>query len=616
MSAATNEVTNENTFQSLGLSENMLQALEKIGYSIATPIQARAIPFLLEGRDVLGQAQTGTGKTGAFAIPLLERIDLSVKQPQLLVLAPTRELAIQVAESFESYSSATPGLRVTAIYGGQDYSIQLRQLKRGIHVVVGTPGRVMDHMRRGSLNLDGLKGLVLDEADEMLKMGFAEDVDWILSQAPEERQIALFSATMPEAIRRIAQQHLRNPAEVTIQQKTATAETINQRFVIVTPHSKEDVLARVLESEETDGVLIFVKTKSTTEPLAEVLSRNGHRTAALNGDVPQKQRERIIENLKSGKVDVIIATDVAARGLDVQRISHVINYDLPFDSESYVHRIGRTGRAGRTGNAILLISSREQFKLRRIEQQTRQRIQPMQIPSKRDINRRRTAQFHEKMLQSLESPELGTFSSLIEQFQTQNPDVPMEKIAAALALMSTGDSPLFLTDELKSSSFSDRRDSRRDGDPRRERSFDRGDRFERGDRSERPRHERTERPERSERPARGAGSRSDSEMETFRIEVGHTHQVKPGNIVGAIANETGIDTNYIGRIQIYDDFSTVDLAAGMPDDIFFALKKVWVSGQQLNISRVDRDFAPQERSNGPRKFNKDRSKPKRFASKS
>jgi len=602
MSASTAAPISDTPFQALGLSETMLQALEKIGHSIATPIQARAIPLLLEGRDVLGQAQTGTGKTGAFAIPLLERIDLAVKQPQVLVLAPTRELAIQVAESFESYASATPGLRVTAIYGGQDYSIQLRQLKRGIHVVVGTPGRVMDHMRRGSLNLDGLQGLVLDEADEMLKMGFAEDVEWILTQAPEQRQIALFSATMPDSIRRIAQQHLKNPAEITIQQKTATADTIDQRFVIVTPHSKEDVLARVLEAEPTDGVLIFVKMKSTTEPLAEFLAQQGHRTAALSGDVPQKQRERIIENLKSGKLDVIIATDVAARGLDVQRISHVINYDLPFDSESYVHRIGRTGRAGRTGNAILLIQSREQFKLRRIEQQTRQRIQPMQIPSKRDINRRRTTQFHEKITGALAHPELGTFASLIEQYRTQNPETPVEQIAAALALMSTGDTPLFLTDDLKSASFSDRRDShrdgRREGNPRRERTSD-GD-----SRSERPRRDRST----------GSSGRSDLEMETFRIEVGHTHQVKPGNIVGAIANETGIDTTYIGRIQIYDDFSTVDLAAGMPDDIFFALKKVWVSGQQLNISRIGRDQVPQNRPSA-RRF-KEHSKPKRFASKS
>lgn len=595
--SATTAPANDVAFKDLGLSETMLQALEKIGYSTATPIQARAIPLLLEGRDVLGQAQTGTGKTGAFAIPLLERIDLAVKQPQLLVLAPTRELAIQVAESFESYSSAMPGLRVTAIYGGQDYSIQLKQLKRGIHVVVGTPGRVMDHMRRGSLNLDGLQGLVLDEADEMLKMGFAEDVEWVLTQAPAERQIALFSATMPEPIRRIAQQHLRNPAEITIQQKTATADTINQRFVIVTPHSKEDVLARVLEAEPTDGVLIFVKMKSTTEPLAEFLAQHGHKTAALSGDVPQKQRERIIENLKSGKIDVIIATDVAARGLDVQRISHVVNYDLPFDSESYVHRIGRTGRAGRAGNAILLIASREQYKLRRIEQQTRQRIQPMQIPSRRDINRGRTARFHEKMTSALAHPELQSFTSVIEQYRVQNPEVAVEQIAAALALMATGETPLFVTEELKTASFSEPRGARREGPPRRERSFE-------GDaRPERPRRERAP-----------AGDRPDTDMETFRIEVGHSHQVKPGNIVGAIANETGIDTTYIGRIQIYDDFSTVDLAAGMPDDIFYALKKVWVSGQQLNISRMDRNSIPAGRPVG-RSF-KDRVKPKRFAPKS
>lgn len=587
------------SFQSLGLSESTLKALDKIGYVVATPIQAKAIPVILQGRDVLGQAQTGTGKTGAFAIPMLERIDLSVKQPQVLVLAPTRELALQVAESFESYASAAPGLRVAAIYGGQDYGIQLRQLNRGVHVVVGTPGRVMDHMRRGTLNLDSLRGLVLDEADEMLKMGFAEDVEWILSQAPEERQIALFSATMPEAIRRIAHQHLRNPEQITIAQKTATADTIDQRYVIVSPHSKEEVLARVLEAEETDGVLIFVRTKSTTEPLAEFLAARGYKTAALNGDVAQKQRERVIENLKAGKIDVIIATDVAARGLDVQRISHVVNYDLPYDAESYVHRIGRTGRAGRTGCAIVLIQSREQFKLRRIEQQTRQRIQPMPIPSKRDINRRRTARFHERMTNALTHPDIGTFTSVIEQYRQQNPDVALEQIAAALAVMAAGDSPLFLTEELKSGGFADRRESRRGGRedrPRRDRSF------EGEGRSDRPRRERSE------------SGRADIDMETFRIEVGHVHQVKPGNIVGAIANETGIDTSYIGRIQIFEDHSTVDLAAGMPDDIFFALKKVWVAGQQLNISRVEWDSNSSGEPN--RRRARDRSKSRRFTTRS
>lgn len=601
MSTTEKSQTSEVSFQSLGLSETTLTALEKIGYVVATPIQAKAIPVILSGRDILGQAQTGTGKTGAFAIPMLERIDLSVKQPQVLVLAPTRELAMQVAESFESYASAAPGLRVTAIYGGQDYGIQLRQLNRGVHVVVGTPGRVMDHMRRGSLKLDGLRGLVLDEADEMLKMGFAEDVEWILSQAPEERQIALFSATMPDAIRRIAHQHLRSPEQITIAQKTATADTIDQRHVVVTPHSKEEVLARILEAEETDGVLIFVRTKSTTEPLAEFLAARGHRTAALNGDVAQKQRERVIENLKAGKIDVIIATDVAARGLDVQRISHVVNYDLPFDSESYVHRIGRTGRAGRTGCAIVLIQSREQFKLRRIEQQTRQRIQPMPIPSKRDINRRRTARFHERMTKALTHPDLGTFTSVLEQYRQQNPDTPLEQIAAALAVMAAGDAPLFLADDLKASGFSDRREPRRGGrddGPRRERSFDGAPR------SERPRRERSE----------SSGGRADVDMETFRIEVGHAHQVRPGNIVGAIANETGIDTSYIGRIQIYDNHSTVDLAAGMPDDIFFALKKVWVAGQQLNISRVEWD----SKSGGDqdRRRVRDKSKSRRFSSRS
>ena len=576
MSFSSSDPNSEQTFDELNLSGPLLQAIQNAGYSTATPIQARAIPLLLAGRDVLGQAQTGTGKTAAFAIPMLQSIDLEQKVPQVLVLTPTRELAIQVAQAFKRYAAGLPGLRVVPIYGGQDYHVQFRQLDRGVHVVVGTPGRVMDHINRGSLKLDALRGLVLDEADEMLQMGFADDVDWILTQAPAQRQIALFSATIPESIRRIAQRHLRNPAEITIKQRTTTADTVRQRFVVVNPHQKEVVLARVLEAEPIDGVLVFVNTKSTTEPLAEYLSSQGHRTAALSSDVSQNQRERIIEGLRSGKLDVIVATDVAARGLDVQRISHVINYDFPSDSEGYVHRIGRTGRAGRSGNAILFLHPRGRHLLRRIEHATRQTIEPMEIPSTDVINQRRVARFHERITAGLAHPDLAIFASLVEQYRSAN-DVPLEQIAAALAALAAGDTPLLLAEDLPETNFAETRDGSRSRPIHR--SSDGGRRFESNGRGERG-------------PAEG---RSAERMETYRIEVGRAHQVKPANIVGAIANESGLESRFIGRIEIFDDYSTVDLLAGMPPKVFQTLKMVKIAGRRLDISRLDEAPAPEDR---------------------
>ena len=453
MSDSLSEQKSEITFQQLNLSGPLLEALERAGYSTATPIQARAIPPLLEGRDVLGQAQTGTGKTAAFAVPMLQAIDLEKQVTQVLVLTPTRELAIQVAAAFKRYAAGLSGVRVAAIYGGQDYQVQFRQLDRGTHIVVGTPGRVIDHIRRGSLKLDNVRGLVLDEADEMLRMGFAEEVDWILTQTPPERQTALFSATMPDAIRRIAQRHLRNPAEITIKQQVRHggygSPAVRRRR---SARKARRAGAEYLEAESIDGVLIFVNTKSTTEPLAEFLSSRGHRTAALSSDVAQNQRERIVQNLRSGKFDVIIATDVAARGLDVQRISHVINYDFPTDSESYVHRIGRTGRAGRTGNAILFLHPRGRHLLRRIEQATRQTIEPMEIPSNEVINKRRVARFHERITAGMAHKDIEDFASLVEQYRKEN-DVPLEQIAAALAALAAGDTPLLLTDDDRPAGF-------------------------------------------------------------------------------------------------------------------------------------------------------------------
>ncbi len=589
------------TFKDLGLNPNLVQALEASGYVSPTPIQAESIPLLLAGRDLIGQAQTGTGKTAAFALPLLQTMDLKQSKTQVLVLTPTRELAIQVAEAFERYAGGVKAIRVAAIYGGQDYMVQFRQLDRGAHVVVGTPGRVMDHMRRGSLSLEGLRCLVLDEADEMLRMGFAEDVEWVLQSVPEKRQIALFSATLPEQIRNMAQQYLRDPAEITIAQRTATADTIRQRYVIAAPGQKESALARLLEAEETDGVIVFVKTKSSTEPLAEYLNHHGHRAVALHGDIAQKQRERILDNLRNGKINIVVATDVAARGLDVQRISHVINYDLPFDSEAYVHRIGRTGRAGRNGEAILFVGPRDRGKLRRLEQATRQTIEQMEFPSNRAINKRRVTKFHEKITGALAHHDLETFLSIISQYRQEN-DVPIEQIAAALAALVQGKKPFLLRDEFKQPEFdSMRRDDRRgerptgrygegrrynddrpprggfDGPRSRERSAPRGEKFA-------PRAERS-------RPRAG-----DANLETYRVEVGHAQQIKPGNLVGAIANEAGIDSAFIGRIEIFERYSTVDLPRDLPPDLIEQLGHAKIGGRTLRISRLS-----DERSNRSRK---------------
>lgn len=551
-------------FRDLALAEPVLKAVENAGYETPSPIQAQIIPFMLDGRDVLGQAQTGTGKTAAFALPILSKIDLNLKAPQVLVLAPTRELAIQVAEAFQGYASQLNGFHVLPIYGGQDYSIQLRQLRRGVHVIVGTPGRVMDHMRKGTLKLDQLKTLVLDEADEMLRMGFIDDVEWVLDQIPEKRQIALFSATMPTVIRKIAQKYLHNPEQISIKVKTATAENIRQRFWFVSGVHKLDALTRILEAEEFDGMIIFVRTKTATIELAEKLEARGHSASAINGDMSQQLRERSINNLKQGKLDILIATDVAARGLDVERITHVINYDIPYDTESYIHRIGRTGRAGRTGDAILFVSPRERRLLGNIERATKKKVEEMQLPSTEFINNARISRFKQRITDTLASEELSFFSQLIEQYQTEH-DVPAAEIASALAKMAQGDTPLLIKDIPKRA-----RRERNDRQP--ERVVGRGSRKERAER----------------KPRRSRDGHSDIKMELFRIEVGNSHGVKPGNIVGAIANETGIDGDHIARIKIEENYSTVELPAGMPKELFQELKKVRVAGQQLNISLMDK----------------------------
>jgi len=557
-------------FDQLDLIAPLLMALDQVGYESPSPIQAATIPELLSGRDLLGQAQTGTGKTAAFALPVLSRIDVSRRKPQALVLAPTRELAIQVAEAFERYATFMPGFKVLPIYGGQGYKGQLDELRRGAHIIVGTPGRVMDHMRRKTLVLDELRHLVLDEADEMLRMGFIDDVEWILQQLPTQRQVALFSATMPTAIKRIAQQYLNEPAEIRIQAKTATAENIAQRYWLAKGMSKQEALARILEVEERDASIIFVRTKTATVELAEALQGQGHAAAPLNGDIPQSQRERTVDALKAGKLDILVATDVVARGLDVERISHVINYDVPYDTEAYVHRIGRTGRAGRSGEAILFITPREKRMLYAIERATRQKITAMTPPSPEAISERRIAKFQQRISDVLSAGKLAPYRSLIEDFQKQHPDANGLDIAAALACLAQGDSPLFAPPKKLASTASSETES----------SAKRKDK------------------DKGRKDTHRVAASDEPDMERFRIEVGRQHGVQPGNIVGALANEAGLDAEHIGRVKIFDDHSLVDLPEGMPKPIFKQLQRVWVSGQQLKISRVGESPEPRRNTSG------------------
>lgn len=573
-------ITQTLSFKALKLAPALLETLESLGYEAPSPVQAQAIPHLLNGDDILGHAPTGTGKTAAFALPLLSRLDLSRKHVQIMVLAPTRELAIQVAEAFKSYASKIKGFQVLPIYGGQDYAGQIRGLKRGVHVVVGTPGRVSDHIRKGTLKLDKVQALVLDEADEMLRMGFIDEVEWILEQTPEARQTALFSATMPKPIEKIARRHLRNPQEVSIKAKTATAETIRQRFWLVGGIHKLDALTRILEVEPFDGVLIFVRTKLATTELADKLAARGHAAAAMNGDMPQKQREQMVNKLKAGGLDILIATDVAARGLDVDRISHVINYDIPYDTEAYIHRIGRTGRAGRQGDAILFVAPRERRMLGAIERATRKKIEPLTLPSTETINNKRIADFKQRITDTINQGDLAFMRGILEQYQNDSDLAPLD-IAAALATLSLGERSLLVKPETRARK---ERNERRGNNDRDHRHLNAGG----------PRPERPERSKRDQNPRdhkRRSALAPAADMELFRIEVGHDHEVEPRNIVGAIANEAGLDAQNIGRIDIQDDHSLVELPIGMPKPIFADLKKAWVCGQKLNITRVDANGA-------------------------
>jgi ATP-dependent RNA helicase DeaD len=577
---------NSPSFDSLELLPQILQAVNESGYTVPSAIQAQSIPHLLAGKDIIGQAQTGTGKTAAFALPILCNIELNLKKTQVLVLAPTRELAIQVAEAFQTYAKHLPKINIVPVYGGAPYSEQLRGLKRGAHIVVGTPGRVMDHIRKKSLNLAHLQTLVLDEADEMLRMGFIDDVEWVLEQSPESRQIALFSATMPTVIRKIAQKYLVDPELVKVVTKTVTAATIKQRFWRVYGASKLDALTRILELEDHDAMLVFVNTKNMTLELADQLQTRGFSCEALNGDIPQNSRERIVERLKRGRLDILIATDVVARGLDVQRISHVINYDAPRDNESYVHRIGRTGRAGREGDAILFVSRRETRLLRSIEKTTKQTITEMEIPSIKKINELRVNRYKKTIISTVKkltnSKDSEVFTRLINELHEQD-GLELVKIAAALAHMSNNNKSFLLNE-------SDFQHLKKDNKPFKDNFDDRGSRKQRGERKKKA-------PIGSQAtPLKGM---PDVEMKRFRIEVGYDHGVKPGNIVGAIANEAGLDSKMIGQIEIFDGYSVVDLPDGMPKNVFQDLQKAWVCQQQLKITAFS-DAAAKSQNNKPR----------------
>lgn len=551
-SSTTEPSENHLSFADLGLSATLLKALNAVGYEEPSAIQAATIPTLLAGRDVVGLAQTGTGKTAAFALPILERLDRAQKQPQALVLAPTRELALQVCEAFEQYTGHDKGVRILPVYGGQGYGVQLSALRRGVHVIVGTPGRIMDHLDKGTLDLSELKYLVLDEADEMLKMGFAEDVETILAQTPEDKQVAMFSATMPAPIRRLSSKYLNNPEEVAVKKKTTTATNLTQRYMIVSYPQKVDALTRILEVENFDAMIVFTRTKNETETLAERLRARGHAAGAINGDVVQAQRERTVKQLKDGKLDILVATDVAARGLDVDRITHVVNFDIPIDTESYVHRVGRTGRAGRTGDAISFVTPRERRTLAAIERATRQQLTQMHLPSVDEVNATRLSRFDDAITAALEQrPRIDAFRDIVGHY-VEHHDVPEADVAAALAVVAQGDTPLLLDPA---------------AEPRRE-EF-RGGPASGGEKG-------TGR--RTRDKDRGTGP-----MTTYRIAVGKRHKVEPRQIVGAIANEGGLNRGDFGQIRILPNFSLVDLPADLSTETLRRLDRTRISGQLIEI---------------------------------
>ncbi|MFC3909552.1 DEAD/DEAH box helicase [Legionella dresdenensis] len=573
----THEIAN---FAALDLSDVLLKALADMNFEKPSPVQAQTIPCLLEGKDVIALAQTGTGKTAAFALPILHRLNTKSQATQALILAPTRELAIQVAEQFEALSVHQKGTTVAILCGGQDYGRQLKQLRAGAQIVVGTPGRILDHIDRGTLILGSLSTFVLDEADEMLRMGFIEDVELILSKLPEEKQIALFSATMPYRIRQIASSYLNSPVSVEIRSETATVKSIEQRFLFASPVQKPDALARVLAVEDYQGVIVFTRTKSSTEEVAELLQQQGLRAMAIHGDITQALRERIISQFRQGSIDILVATDVAARGLDVERVTHVINYDVPHDCETYVHRIGRTGRAGRSGVTILFITPRESRILNTIERHTRQRIQKVEVPNDYTIQQARQQRFMASIVERASHDNLPSYKKIINEFLENNPELTAADVAAILALQLHKDKPW------QQKSVAPKAAPRKEG-----RGRDDGAGFKGGN-SGGFRSDRGDKPFRGDRPFRDdkgrKGFKTDNAMqETFRIDVGRIHGVKPGNIVGAIANEAGLQSRQITGLKINDDHSTVCLPRGMAKEVFQSLSRAWVCGRQLKITSVE-----------------------------
>lgn len=565
----------ETTFADLGLKAPILEALTDLGYEKPSPIQAECIPHLLGGRDVLGMAQTGSGKTAAFSLPLLNNLDPELKAPQILVLAPTRELAVQVAEAMTDFSKHMHGVNVVALYGGQRYDVQLRALRQGPQIVVGTPGRLLDHLKRGTLNLSKLSGLVLDEADEMLRMGFIEDVETIMAQIPEGHQTALFSATMPEAIRRITRRFMKEPQEVRIQSSVTTRPDISQSYWTVWGMRKNEALVRFLEAEDFDAAIIFVRTKNATLEVAEALERSGYSSAALNGDMNQSLREQTLERLKDGRLDILIATDVAARGLDVERISLVVNYDIPMDSESYVHRIGRTGRAGRAGRALLFVENRERRLLRNIERTMKLTIPEVELPNADLLGKRRLEKFAAKVQQQLESSDLDQYRALLAKMQPEE-ELDIETLAAALLKMAQGERPLIVPPDAPMRPKREFRD-RDERAPRGDRN-DRNDRNDRGPRGDRPERGGEDRPKRERRDV--------GDMQLYRIEVGRDDGVEVRHIVGAIANEGDISSRYIGNIKLFGTHSTIELPKGMPGDVLQHFTRTRILNKPMNMQLV------------------------------
>ena len=577
----------ETTFADLGLKAPILEALNDLGYEKPSPIQAECIPHLLGGRDVLGMAQTGSGKTAAFSLPLLNNIDPELRAPQILVLAPTRELAVQVAEAMTEFSKHMRGVNVVALYGGQRYDVQLRALRQGPQIVVGTPGRLLDHLKRGTLDLSKLSGLVLDEADEMLRMGFIEDVETIMAQIPEGHQTALFSATMPEAIRRITSRFMKEPQEVRIQSSVTTRPDISQSYWTAYGMRKNEALVRFLEAEDFDAAIIFVRTKNATLEVAEALERSGYSSAALNGDMNQSLREQTLERLKDGRLDILIATDVAARGLDVERISLVVNYDIPMDSESYVHRIGRTGRAGRAGRALLFVENRERRLLRNIERTMKLTIPEVELPNAELLGKRRLEKFAAKVQQQLESSDLDQYRALLAKIQpsAEGEELDVETLAAALLKMAQGERPLILPPDAP---MRPKREFR-DRDDRFER---RGDRNDRGPRGDRPERSGEDRPKRERRDV--------GDMELYRIEVGRDDGVEVRHIVGAIANEGDISSRYIGNIKLFGSHSTIELPKGMPGEVLQHFTRTRILNKPMNMQLLG-DAQPRPERSGERR---------------